>query len=224
MKHQLDFEKPIVELEHKLEELKKHPETHSLEISFENEVALIEKKIEETKKEKSTQNTHKEKELDTQQKNKTQNNNNHQEHHISEKEKVTHHIIKRSEKGETPSTDQKAVGKEELSPSSQKNINQNKSHSLSSRTHTKPVVPETFTHTHPPGKIVTNTHKNTKHKKHKTQKTHKNNNTKTIKHKNYKTNHPHKNNNTKTQTTHTQTTPHNIQLHTIQSPHQPTQI
>ena len=34
----------------KLEELKKHPETHSLEISFENEVALIEKKIEETKR------------------------------------------------------------------------------------------------------------------------------------------------------------------------------
>src|SRR6478736_749492 len=50
MKHQLDFEKPIVELQHKLEELKKHPETHSLEISFENEVAQIEKKIEETKR------------------------------------------------------------------------------------------------------------------------------------------------------------------------------
>jgi len=50
MKHQLDFEKPIVELQHKLEELKKHPETHSLGISFEEEVALIEKKLEETKK------------------------------------------------------------------------------------------------------------------------------------------------------------------------------
>src|SRR5712671_583280 len=50
MKHQLDFEKPIVELQHKLDELKKHPETHSIEISFENEVALIEKKIEETKR------------------------------------------------------------------------------------------------------------------------------------------------------------------------------
>jgi acetyl-CoA carboxylase carboxyl transferase subunit alpha len=50
MKHQLDFEKPIVELQQKLEELKKHPETHSIEISFENEVALIEKKIEETKR------------------------------------------------------------------------------------------------------------------------------------------------------------------------------
>ena len=29
MKHQLDFEKPIVELQNKLEELKKHPETQA---------------------------------------------------------------------------------------------------------------------------------------------------------------------------------------------------
>src|SRR5438046_10629561 len=50
MKHQLDFQKPIVELQQKLEELKKHPETHSINISFEEEVALIEKKIEETKR------------------------------------------------------------------------------------------------------------------------------------------------------------------------------
>src|SRR5438477_12038995 len=50
MRHQLDFEKPIVELQQKLEELKKHPETHSIDISFEEEVALIEKKIEETKR------------------------------------------------------------------------------------------------------------------------------------------------------------------------------
>jgi acetyl-CoA carboxylase carboxyl transferase subunit alpha len=50
MRHQLDFEKPIAELQSKLEELKKHPETHALEISFEEEVALIEKKIEETKR------------------------------------------------------------------------------------------------------------------------------------------------------------------------------
>ena len=50
MKHQLDFEKPIVELQNKLEELKKHPETHSLDISFEEEVGLIEKKLEETKR------------------------------------------------------------------------------------------------------------------------------------------------------------------------------
>jgi acetyl-CoA carboxylase carboxyl transferase subunit alpha len=50
MKHQLDFEKPITELQHKLDELKRHPETHSLGISFEEEVALIEKKLEETKR------------------------------------------------------------------------------------------------------------------------------------------------------------------------------
>jgi len=50
MKHQLDFEKPIAELQAKLEELKKHPETHSIDISFEEEVVLIEKKIEETKR------------------------------------------------------------------------------------------------------------------------------------------------------------------------------
>lgn len=50
MKHQLDFEKPIAELQSKLEELKKHPEKHALDISFEEEVALIEKKIEETKR------------------------------------------------------------------------------------------------------------------------------------------------------------------------------
>lgn len=50
MKHQLDFEKPIVELQHKLEDLKKHPEKHSIGIRFEEEIALIEKKIEETRK------------------------------------------------------------------------------------------------------------------------------------------------------------------------------
>lgn len=45
MKHYLDFEKPIVELQRKLDELKKHPG-----ISLENEIAQIEKKIEETRK------------------------------------------------------------------------------------------------------------------------------------------------------------------------------
>ena len=48
MKHQLDFEKPILELQRKLEELRKHPESHG--VSFEEEAALIEKKIEETKR------------------------------------------------------------------------------------------------------------------------------------------------------------------------------
>jgi len=50
MKHQLDFEKPIVELQNKLEELRKHPEAHSLDISVEEEVALIQKKLEETRR------------------------------------------------------------------------------------------------------------------------------------------------------------------------------
>jgi len=50
MKHQLDFEKPITELQQKLEELKQHPEKHALGISFEDEVAQIEKKLEETKR------------------------------------------------------------------------------------------------------------------------------------------------------------------------------
>jgi acetyl-CoA carboxylase carboxyl transferase subunit alpha len=50
MKHQLDFEKPIIELQNKLAELKKHPEMHALGIRFEEEVAQIEKKIEETRR------------------------------------------------------------------------------------------------------------------------------------------------------------------------------
>src|SRR6266581_6794869 len=50
MKHQLDFEKPIIELQSKLDELKKHPETHSLGVSFDEELKQIEKKIEETRR------------------------------------------------------------------------------------------------------------------------------------------------------------------------------
>ncbi len=50
MKHYLDFEKPIVELQRKLEELKKHPETHSLGVNFKDEIAQIEKKLDETRK------------------------------------------------------------------------------------------------------------------------------------------------------------------------------
>jgi len=50
MKHQLDFEKPIIELQNKMDELRKHPETHSLDISFEKEIQLIEKKLEETRR------------------------------------------------------------------------------------------------------------------------------------------------------------------------------
>jgi len=50
MKHQLDFEKPIIELQRKLEDLRSHSEKHSLDISFEEETANIERKIEETKR------------------------------------------------------------------------------------------------------------------------------------------------------------------------------
>ena len=50
MKHYLDFEKPIAELQSKLEDLKKHPENHPLGLSFEEEVALMEKKLEETRR------------------------------------------------------------------------------------------------------------------------------------------------------------------------------
>src|ERR1041384_3643585 len=48
MKHQLDFEKPIIELQRKLDELKKHPET--LGLNFDTEVAQIEAKIAETRR------------------------------------------------------------------------------------------------------------------------------------------------------------------------------
>ena len=48
MKHQLDFEKPIIELQRKLDELKKHPET--LGLNFDQEVVQIEKKIAETRR------------------------------------------------------------------------------------------------------------------------------------------------------------------------------
>ncbi len=50
MKHHLDFEKPIVELQRKLEELKRHPESATLGVSFEDEIAQIESKIEETRR------------------------------------------------------------------------------------------------------------------------------------------------------------------------------
>ncbi|MGP8199012.1 MAG: acetyl-CoA carboxylase carboxyltransferase subunit alpha [Limisphaerales bacterium] len=50
MKHQLDFEKPILELQRKLEELKKHSGNNSMGINLEEEIAIIEGKIEETKR------------------------------------------------------------------------------------------------------------------------------------------------------------------------------
>ena len=45
MKYYLDFEKPIVELQRKLEDLRAHPETHSLGISVDEECRLVETKI-----------------------------------------------------------------------------------------------------------------------------------------------------------------------------------
>ncbi|MSU35206.1 MAG: acetyl-CoA carboxylase carboxyltransferase subunit alpha [Pedosphaera sp.] len=50
MKHHLDFEKPIVELQRKLDDLRTHPEMHSLGISFEEEIRLIERELHETKR------------------------------------------------------------------------------------------------------------------------------------------------------------------------------
>ena len=50
MKHQLDFERPIVELQNKLDELKKHSATHPMNLSVEEEVGMIEKKLEETRR------------------------------------------------------------------------------------------------------------------------------------------------------------------------------
>lgn len=50
MKHHLDFEKPIVELQRKLDELKRHPESHSLAIRLDDEVQQIERKIAEERK------------------------------------------------------------------------------------------------------------------------------------------------------------------------------
>src|SRR5712672_3494518 len=52
MKHQLDFEKPIIELQNKLDDLRQHPEKHSLGVSFEDEIRLIEKKLTETRHQK----------------------------------------------------------------------------------------------------------------------------------------------------------------------------
>jgi acetyl-CoA carboxylase carboxyl transferase subunit alpha len=47
MRNHLHFEKPIVELQNKLAELKKHAEAHSIDISSDGEIVTLEKKIEE---------------------------------------------------------------------------------------------------------------------------------------------------------------------------------
>jgi acetyl-CoA carboxylase carboxyl transferase subunit alpha len=48
MKNLLDFEKPIFEIQSKLDELRKHPET--LGVSFEEEIKRFEEKLEETRR------------------------------------------------------------------------------------------------------------------------------------------------------------------------------
>jgi len=45
MRHYLDFEKPVAELQRKLDDLKAHPETHSLGIRWEEEIQVLEEKI-----------------------------------------------------------------------------------------------------------------------------------------------------------------------------------
>ncbi|MDB6021427.1 MAG: acetyl-CoA carboxylase carboxyl transferase subunit alpha [Pedosphaera sp.] len=50
MKNLLDFEKPIFELQKKLEELKKHSGNNGLDVHFEEEIRQIEIKLEETKR------------------------------------------------------------------------------------------------------------------------------------------------------------------------------
>lgn len=50
MKHQLDFEKPITELQRKLEELTKHRDTHALGVNFDEEIVRMEAKIAETRR------------------------------------------------------------------------------------------------------------------------------------------------------------------------------
>ena len=50
MKHQLDFEKPIAELQRKLEELSKHREAHGLSVDIQQEIAQIERKVAETRR------------------------------------------------------------------------------------------------------------------------------------------------------------------------------
>ncbi len=50
MRHQLDFEKPILELQRKLDDLRAHPEKHAIGVSFEEEITQMERKITETRR------------------------------------------------------------------------------------------------------------------------------------------------------------------------------
>lgn len=51
MKNHLEFEKPVIELQRKLQELRGHPQTQSLGICLEDEIVQIERKLEETRRE-----------------------------------------------------------------------------------------------------------------------------------------------------------------------------
>ena len=51
MKHLLDFEKPITDLQRKLEDLRGHPDDHELEVDFNEEIQRMEEKIAATRKE-----------------------------------------------------------------------------------------------------------------------------------------------------------------------------
>jgi acetyl-CoA carboxylase carboxyl transferase subunit alpha len=51
MKHQLEFEKPIIELQNKLDDLKTHHDDSELDVGFEKEVQAMEVKIEQTRRE-----------------------------------------------------------------------------------------------------------------------------------------------------------------------------
>ena len=45
MKHLLDFEKPISDLQHKLSELREHTEEATLEVNFDDEIRRMEEEI-----------------------------------------------------------------------------------------------------------------------------------------------------------------------------------
>ncbi len=51
MRHYLDFEKPIVELQRKLDELSQHSQVHSMALNLDEEIASIEQKLAETRRE-----------------------------------------------------------------------------------------------------------------------------------------------------------------------------
>lgn len=51
MKHHLEFEKPLLELQRKLADLKSHHESSEIDVDFEDEVARMEEKIERTRRE-----------------------------------------------------------------------------------------------------------------------------------------------------------------------------